>query len=101
MNGNTQLEISILKNEIIAEKLIKEKKPGEAERLLRRNVELKSGSYRTYDLLLKILREKGSYNDVIKVLNSAIRNSKEKEKAYRELRKVAILNELIKNISER
>lgn len=101
MNGMTQFEIIILKNEIIAEKLIKENRMDEAERLLNKNVELKSSSHKTYDMLLKIFRSKDSYNDIIKLLNSAIKNSSEKGKAYRELRKVTILNELVKNINKR
>lgn len=101
MNRMEKLEITILKNEVIAEKLIRENRLNEAEKLLRKNVDLKSRSYRTYDLLLKIYRAGDSYNEIIKILNTAIKNSREKGRTYRELRKVTILNELVENISKR
>jgi hypothetical protein len=98
MNRKELIEITTIKNEIVAEKLIEEKKFNEAEMLLERNVKLKSNSYKTYDLLLKIFMGKNSYNDIIRVLNIAIKNSPDKAKVCRELRKVTILNELVKNI---
>jgi len=85
-------------NENIAEKKIKECQFDEAEKLLLDNVEKKTSSRRTYQLLIKIYKKKNDYNSIIKTINKAIKYCGEYKKDFKEIKKVMVLNKLLKDI---
>lgn len=86
------------KNENDAEIKIREGKFTEAEELLLSNVKNQSSSDKTYQLLIKIYKATGDYKSLIKVVNIAIKNCKKNRKEFKELKKVIVLNKLLKDI---
>ena len=69
-----------------------------AEKLLLENIEISAEDCNTYDLLIKIYEMQNKYHALIKVLDRAIKYCKARRSDYRELRKVAILSELLKDV---
>ncbi len=70
-----------------------------AEKLLLENIEMSTDDCKTYDLLIKIYDILNNYNKLIKILNRAIKFCKDNRADYRELKKVVILNELLKDLN--
>ena len=85
-------------NENIAEEKIKECKLDEAEELLLQNVKNKTSSNRSYQLLIKLYKIKNDYNNIIKTINKAIRYCPDYQKEFKEIKKVIVLNKLLKDI---
>jgi hypothetical protein len=85
-------------NEIKALEYFKENELDKAENTLRKNLEIGTGTSKTYDLLLKIYYIKKDYSSLIKTLNDRIKNSSDKDN-YRKIRKAIILNKLLEDIN--
>lgn len=71
----------------------------DAEKLLLENIEMSTDDCKTYDLLIKIYDILKNYHKLIKILNKAIKFCKDHRADYRELKKVVILNELLKDLN--
>jgi hypothetical protein len=68
-----------------------------AEKFLLKNIEEKTNSALTYNLLIKIYNEKNDYTGLINTLNTGIKST-EKKDFYRKLKKQIILSKIIKNL---
>jgi hypothetical protein len=68
-----------------------------AERLLLKNIEEKTGSVLTYNLLIKIYNEKNDYKGLLMALNMGIKSTVKKD-FYRKLKKQIILSRIIKDL---
>jgi hypothetical protein len=68
-----------------------------AEKFLLKNIEEKTNSALTYNLLIKIYNKKNDYNGLIKTLNTGIKST-EKKDFYRKLKKQIILSRIINNL---
>jgi hypothetical protein len=87
----------IIFNELKALFFIDKKQFDIAEKLLLKNIEERTGSILTYNLLIKVYNEKNDYNGLLKTLNSGIKST-EKKDFYRKLKKQVILSRIIKDI---
>ncbi|MDD3777508.1 MAG: hypothetical protein PHN32_07885 [Actinomycetota bacterium] len=85
-------------NEAKASKLMEQGKYGKAEKILLQNTKSGCASFRTYQLLFRIYSQDNDYGKIIRILDQAIKCSKEKEKFFRELKRVTILNRLLEDI---
>ncbi len=101
--GETDKEVSMVADNVIllvekkASKLIKERKFDEAEKILDQNLEKKIESYGTYHLMFQLYSLKGDYSNMIKILNRAIRYSTQKRRFFKELKRVVILDKILKD----
>lgn len=87
-------------NEYNAELMMDEGKLDEAEMLLLQNVSQNISSAMTYHLMIKIYKAKGDYKKLVSIINAAIKNCKGNRQEFKELRKVVVLNRLLKDIFE-
>lgn len=67
-----------------------------AEKFLLKNIEEKTNSALTFNLLIKIYNEKNDYNGLLKTLNTGIKSTIKKD-FYRKLKKQIILSRIIKD----
>ncbi len=101
--GETDKEVSMVADNVIllvekkASKLIKERKFDEAEKILDQNLAKKIESDGTYHLMFQLYSLKGDYSNMIKVLNRAIRHSTQKRRFFKELKRVVILDKILKD----
>jgi tetratricopeptide (TPR) repeat protein len=70
-----------------------------ASKLLLENVEMYTEDLKTYELLINIYRKLEDYQNLIKILDISIKRCKERRKEFRELRKIIILNKLMRDIN--
>jgi hypothetical protein len=68
-----------------------------AEKLLLKNIDERTDSILTYNLLIKVYNEKNDYNGLLMALNTGIKSTIEKD-FYRKLKKQVILSRIIKDI---
>jgi hypothetical protein len=68
-----------------------------AERLLLKNIEERTDSILTYNLLIKVYNEKNDYNGLLMTLNLGIKSTGKKD-FYRKLKKQVILSRIIKDL---
>ncbi len=68
-----------------------------AEGLLLKNIEEKTGSILTYNLLIKIYNEKNDYKGLLMTLNTGIKSTVKKD-FYRKLKKQIVLSRIIKDL---
>jgi hypothetical protein len=68
-----------------------------AEKFLLKNIEEKTGSALTYNLLIKIYNEKNDYSGLLRTLNMGIKSTI-KQDFYRKLKKQIILSRIRKNL---
>ena len=68
-----------------------------AERLLLKNVEEKTDSILTFNLLIKVYNEKNDYRGLLMSLNTGIKSTVKKD-FYRKLKKQIILSRIIKDL---
>jgi len=68
-----------------------------AEGLLLKNIEERTDSILTYNLLIKVYIEKNDYNGLLMTLNNGIKSTVEKD-FYRKIKKQVILSRIIKDI---
>lgn len=85
-------------NEDSAYLMINQGKSSEAENLLRQNVDINTSSSRTYQMLIGIYNNKSDYNNLVKIINRAIKCCNENNKDFKELRRIVVLNKLLKDI---
>ena len=69
-----------------------------AEKLLLENIELGTNDTKTFDMLINIYRKIDNYQKLIKTLDSAIKQFKSKKNQYRQLKKMVILSQILKDI---
>ena len=69
-----------------------------AENLLLGNIDLDSSDHINYDYLLNMYRKQDDFHKIVLLLNMAIKKSKAKKQIYREIKKVVILNKILKDI---
>jgi len=77
---------------------INEGKFDEAEELLSRNADKNTSSARTYQLLINIYKKNNDYKKLIRTINKAIEFSSGNKKDFKELKKVTVLNKILKDI---
>ena len=68
-----------------------------AEKFLLKNIEEKTNSALTFNLLIKIYNEKNDYSGLLKTLNTGIKSTVKKD-FYRKLKKQIILSRIIKDL---
>ena len=68
-----------------------------AEKLLLKNIEEKTDSILTYNLLIKIYNEKNDYKGLLMALNTGIKSTLKKD-FYRKLKKQIVLSRIIKDL---
>jgi len=88
--------INVKINEEEADSYIKNNEYKKAEILLLKNVKEKTSSENTYHLLIKIYRARADYNNLIKIVNLAIKYSDKKK--FKDLKKFIVLNKMLKDI---
>ncbi len=89
----------ILKNQKKAIEYLNKNDISSAEKLLDENLKLNTSNNITYDLLLDIYKKQNDYQKMIKTLNKAIKNCKTKAKSYREIKKVLVLDRILKDLN--
>lgn len=87
----------IIFNEVKALFFIENNQFDVAEKFLLKNIEEKTSSALTFNLLIKIYNEKNDYSGLLKTLNEGIRNAGKKD-FYRKLKKQVILSRIRKNL---
>lgn len=68
-----------------------------AEKILLQNIDAETDSNFTYDLLIRVYEFKEDYQNLIKILNTAIKSAGKKD-FYRNLKKKLIISKIIKDI---
>jgi hypothetical protein len=68
-----------------------------AEGLLLKNIEERTDSTLTYNLLIKVYNKKNDYNGLLMTLNTGIKSTAKKD-FYRKIKKQVILSRIIKDI---
>jgi hypothetical protein len=87
----------IIFNEVKALFFIDNNQSDVAEKFLLKNIEEKTNSALTYNLLIKIYNEKNDYRGLLKTLNTGIKSAVRKD-FYRKLKKQIILSRIRKNL---
>lgn len=68
-----------------------------AEKILLQNIDAETDSNFTYDLLIRVYEFKEDYQNLIKILNTAIKSAGKKD-FYRNLKKKLIISKILKDI---
>jgi hypothetical protein len=87
----------IIFNEVKALYFIDNNQFDVAEKFLLKNIEEKTNSALTFNLLIKIYNEKNDYRGLLKTLNTGIKNTVKKD-FYKKLKKQVILSRIINNL---
>jgi hypothetical protein len=87
----------IIFNEVKALFFIDNNQSDVAEKFLLKNIEEKTNSALTYNLLIKIYNEKNDYMGLLKTLNTGIKSTAKKD-FYRKLKKQMILSRIINDL---
>lgn len=87
----------IIFNEVKALFFIEKNQFDVAEKLLLKNIEEKTDSILTYNLLIKIYNEKNDYRGLLDTLNTGIKSTAEKD-FYRKLKKQIILSRMQRDL---
>jgi hypothetical protein len=87
----------IIFNEVKALYFIDNNQFDVAEKFLLNNIEEKTNSALTFNLLIKIYNEKNNYSGLLKTLNAGIKSTVKKD-FYRKLKKQIILSRIRKNL---
>ena len=87
----------IIFNEVKALFFIDNNQPDVAEKFLLKNIEEKTNSALTFNLLIKIYNEKNDYNGLLKTLNTGIKSAVKKD-FYRKLKKQIILSRILNDL---
>ncbi len=87
----------IIFNEVKALFFIENNQFDVAEKFLLKNIEEKTSSALTFNLLIKIYNEKNDYSGLLKTLDEGIRSAVKKD-FYRKLKKQIILSRIRKNL---
>ena len=87
----------IIFNEVKALFFIDNNQSDVAEKFLLKNIEEKTNSALTYNLLIKIYNEKNDYRGLLNTLSTGIKSTVKKD-FYRKLKKQIILSRIRKNL---
>ncbi len=89
----------IMKNQDKAIRHLNNKDESSAKILLEENLVLDPSNNAAYDLLLDIYKKQNDYQKMISLLNKAVKYCKTKNKYYREIKKVLVLDKILKDMN--